>query len=283
MVEKLELKYDLIPDKDGIMRIDIQDVIDYCYCPMYYFLRTKYPDIYSASHLYDVRIKECFYRYIKKFQADGIFDITSFKSDWGETWIKPRYNRQSNILCYVNGTKNDTHELRRKDGIKAIIALHNLLSVEKQYPILVNTKYDIPITKNIYLTGTFEYIREFVQEDNKSIIQLCFLITSYKGISTPTRNFLDHGLFITSSCYAFLKTFNIDNDSFQPVIFEMYKKRKRLALRSMYDYELLKRTIINTVKCIVNNIWCISPDDKCFLCKYRMICLKTLNNNAIYK
>ena len=45
-----------------------------------------------------------------------------------------------------------------------------------------------------------------------------------------------------------------------------------LNSKTKKDYDLLKKTVTGVVKCIQNDIQCISPDKNCYHCEYRKVC-----------
>ena len=59
---------------------------------------------------------------------------------------------------------------------------------------------------------------------------------------------------------------------FEIVYVDIYKKKLITSYRTKKDYDLLKKTVIGVVKCIQNDIQCISPDKNCYHCEYRKVC-----------
>ena len=69
---------------------------------------------------------------------------------------------------------------------------------------------------------------------------------------------------------AFEDMFN--TKGFEIVYVDIYKKKLISSYRTQKDYDLLKETVSGVVKCIQNNIKCISPDKNCYHCEYRKVC-----------
>ena len=149
--------------------LTIKDVLDFCWCPRYYDLKKNDPNHNNLKDLYDDALHKCFYEYLLALQNNTLANrLETLKYRWGKEWIKQKKNSQ--ILCTPSATKRDTYDAKRRAGIDAIITFDKLMDTP-QYPILINKQYSLPITDNITLIGTWEYIRE-VEIDNNKTFQL---------------------------------------------------------------------------------------------------------------
>ena len=252
-------------------RINIKDVIDYCFCPHYYFLKKNDPKNYNMKELYDVSLHKCFYEYLLALQTDTLYSrIDTLKYRWGKEWIKPKKN--SEIICTPTASHRDTYNQKRKTGIEALITFDKLMD-EPQFPIIINKPYEIHVSNNLILCGTWEYVREVTNDDNSKSIQIIKFKTEHDRFITNIAS--NHDLGLTAASMAFLNTFNVD--SVELIYADIYKKKLISTIRGQSDYDLLKQTVIDTFKCIKNDIKIISPDKKCFHCEYRNECEKILN------
>ena len=68
------------------------------------------------------------------------------------------------VICTPSANKRDTYDGKRKAGIDAIITFDKLMD-EPQFPILVNKQFSLPITNDITVIGTCEYVREIKIND----------------------------------------------------------------------------------------------------------------------
>lgn len=250
--------------------IDIKEVMDYSWCPMYHRLKSNYPNVQIISNAYDEALHKCFYSYLTKMQNDNFVDLGYLKQSWGKIWIKEK--RNSEIIIKPTPSERNTHNKKRKEGIDSIISFHNLMSEVNQYPIIINKQFSIRITKNIILTGVWEYIRE-IFIDNKKVFQVLKFNTANDKFQTIMQ--MAHDIELTAASYAFNKMFNTDPEL---VYVNIYKERIVPSYREEEDYELLKQSVISAVKGIKQNIACISPDKRCFHCEYRKECGNKIDN-----
>lgn len=252
------------------LELNIKDVLDYCWCPKYYELKNNNPNERNLKEAYDIALHKCFYQYLLALQNDTLEGLKTLKYRWGKEWIKQKTN--SEIICTPSALKRDTYDAKRKAGIEAIITFDKLMKTP-QYPIVINKEYSIQITKDVILTGTWEYIRE-IEIDDRKIIQLMKFRTENNRFQVLSQ--MNHDLELTAAALAFSKMFNINQAEFQLVYVDIYKKRMMSSYRTAKDFELLKETVISVAKCIKGGIKCISPDKKCYHCEYRDDCSSSL-------
>lgn len=249
------------------IKISIKEVVDFCWCPQYHKIKYNNPNEKNFKELYDIALHKCFYYYLGALQNNdpASCSITTLKKKWGKEWIKQKTN--SEIICTPSAQKRDTYDSNRKSGIDAIITFDELMN-EKQFPIILNKPYEIKITENIILTGTWEYVRE-IERNGKNIIQVMKFKTEYNKFQVNHQ--IEHDLELTAAAYAFSNQFNVD--SFELVYVDIYKKKLIVTSRYDKDFKLLKNTVISTVQSLKHNIKCISPDKKCYHCEYRNVCV----------
>lgn len=253
--------------------IDIQDVIDFSFCPFYYDLKNKDSNEINRRVLYDESLHKTFYAYLIALQEDKLNSTLEFlKYRWGKEWIKYKYKSTRDFVITCSSYRNDTYENLRKKGIEAIFKFNDMMMKEKQYPIIIGHKYQIEILPNIILTGTFEYIRELTLNNGQKVIQLVKFISETNRFNTNLSK--RYNLELIAMSYAFKELFNVDY--FQVVSIEVETKRMLVQTYTDKEYDLLKNTVKNVVLSIQNDIKCISPDKRCFHCEYRNVCINTL-------
>lgn len=260
---------------DAVVKIDIKDVIDFCKCPRYYNLKKNDPNNYNLKEAYDIALHKCFYSYLIGIQQeDARTGIDTLKTRWGKEWIKQKKNSQ--IMLTPSAFKRDTYDAKRKAGVDAIITFNKLMEKDKQFPITVNRRYELPITDNITLTGTWEYIRE-IDRDGQDIIQILKFKTESNKFRTIHQ--MNHDLELTAAALAFKELFN--PKEFELVYVDIYSKKQISSFRDEADFNLLKQTAISVVTCIQNNIECISPSKVCYHCEYRDVCSASFKGGLI--
>lgn len=247
--------------------IDIEEVADYCFCPQYYRFKHNNTDTINMRTLYDKAIHRTFYSYLISFQEGKLKSTLGFlKYQWGKEWIKSK--SKSNLLVTPSSLKRDSYDEKRRLGIKAIFNFDEIMSSEKQIPIVINHKYEIEILPNIILRGTWEYIREVTLETGGKVIQIV------KILSESNRFYTSHArqndITLVADAYAFMKLFN--PTYFQVVNIDVSNKKSFISTYTEKDFDKLKQTIQSVVTCIQNDINCWTPDIKCYNCEFRNDC-----------
>lgn len=259
-------------DRSNKLTIDIKDVVDFCFCPMYYRLKNAVSNEKNFKELYNESLHTTFYRFLTVYKNDSfIFNsLERLKTLWAQEWIK--YKSTKEILITDSALRRDEYESKRKIGIDAIYTFNDMIMKDRQIPIVVNHKYELEIIPNVIFSGTFEYIREYINNEDEHIIQLIrFISESNRYVTTQS---MSHNLEITAASYAFETLFN--PTAFECVTYDIQSKKYIKTKYTQKDYELLKDTIESVIISIQNNISCISPDDRCYHCEYRNICNKII-------
>lgn len=251
------------------MKIDISEIIDYCFCPMLYkfrykdtHLKTKY---INTIEKYDVDMHKVVYSFFSLIQAKEPVSIEMLKRTWGSLWLGNKTKHE--IAFSEPSTWRDTHNEKRKDGLKAILKFFDKFSLKPGWPIAVNKKYEVEIAKNLILTGTWEVIREV--DGHIEIIDFKVDDKLHNKIS------IEKDLSVTAASYAFRKSFGTKEDALS--YYGLSKGKKHNTGRTTDDYKML----VHTVKCVAiavkNNLFYACPDSKCFSCPYKHMCNSNLN------
>lgn len=222
--------------------------------------------------LYNLSLHKTFYNYLLALQKDTLKNTLDFlKLEWGKEWIAEKVNKKSDLLVTPSAFKQDTWDNRRQTGIKCILNFDDIMMKDKQFPIVVDHRYQIEILPDVILTGKFEYIRELTVNDNK-IVQIVKFVVNENHFTTT--NAINKDLSQIAAAYAF-------NELFEPVYFQnetidVYNKKRTINIYTERDFNLLKKTINSVIMCLQNNIKCVSPDKKCYHCEYRNECKRLM-------
>lgn len=254
------------------MIIDIEDIINYSQCPMIY----KYSklDKYKSNKIsilteYDKTIHESIYTYLNLMKSGAKVSLKNLLSIFGTKWIGT--DKTINDMLFITPlTWRDTHNEKRKEGIKALTKLDKYLNKQEFYPILIGQQYKFQICKGLILTGRFQVIREINQSieiiDFKTDDKTQEKLRPYKDLS------------ITAQWFAFKENFNQNPDI--ALYYGLHSGTKYNAFRTDKDLKMLKTTIKNISLCIKNNIYYVCPGPQCYYCIYKDIC-ENLNNDML--
>lgn len=252
-----------------ILKINIKDVLNFCYCPNYYDLKHRTANECGIKEAYDRSLHDCFYTYLHALENGTLEGAMDFlKYHWGRKWIG--YKTKKEIVLTPSSIERDGYESKRKQGIEAIITFRKLMDTP-QFPIIINKPYEVPITKNIILTGIWEYVREIKGEDGERVFQIMKFKT--EGNRFQVNGQTSHDLELTAASLAFQYNFKVPKKP-ELAYMDIYKKHIIRSYRTEKDYKMLKKSIISVACCLKNQIRCVSPDKKCFHCDYRKLCLK---------
>ena len=256
-------------DTNNKLVIDIKDVISFCFCPRFYKY-FKRNNVINLRTLYDLSIHNTIYNYLYALQNDRLKSTIEFlKYQWGKSWISFRKNSLKDVLIEASSFNADTFENKRKKGIDAIFRFEEIMSKDRQLPLVVDHKYEIEILPNIILTGSIEYVRELTVEDNK-IIQVIKFVPEINQFVTHMQ--LKYNLELIAMSYAFEKLFTTKN--FQPVTINIENGKIDTEFYTEKEYNILKETVKSVIMCIQNDINCVSPNKQCYHCEYRNTCMK---------
>lgn len=243
--------------------VSIYEVLSYGYCPMLY--KHLYVDNILRKNItldneYNDAIKKSIYGYLIA-SLDGNPNFSHIKSSWGRIWIK---DKKTIEYLYSNPSSwRDTHNEKRKLGISCLKSFYDFYNDKPFYPVFMNKEYSINIG-SVKLIGTFDVVLEY----NDKIYILCFK-TSDKNFNSININ---KDLEITAMSYAFKKLFGTKENEI--IIFNTNKGNYTYTKRNNKDYELFEESILNIYKSIYNNIFYISPNQKCNKCSCKNICMK---------
>lgn len=249
--------------------INIQEVIDYAKCPMYYAFKHKYIE-YKSEYInlfekYDEDIHKVIYYSFSKIQEGFPIRIEDIKVAWGRAWIKDK--RKSSIIFSDTLSNKDIYNDRRKKGLEALMNFQNEFKYNPGFPIMINKKYEYKIANNLTLTGNYEVVREVEDEMNNKYLEVCIFKTN-EHTGSKVNNMYDMKLI--SSSLAINKDVEYPNKKY--MIYHVDKK-KHFYLTKLPNHEkIFKSSVINIYKAIYNNLFYICPSEKCFSCIYKELC-----------
>ena len=78
-----------------MQKLTIKEVIDFCWCPKYYELKHDNPNEANFKELYDKKLHQCFYAYLRALQNNTLKNSIEFiKYRWGVEWVKQKTNSE---------------------------------------------------------------------------------------------------------------------------------------------------------------------------------------------
>lgn len=248
--------------------VSIQDVMDFSFCPKFFDHRKN--NERTLMHEYNNAIERSYFKYIEELiQApDKISNaFERLKTSWGNEWIKEKDFRSIQIM--PTNPNFDTYSLKRRAGIYSITNFYSLMKRDTQFPIAVNKSYTVNLYDNVFITGSWDYIREVSASPKNKIQIVKFLKEENRRCAIiQDRNDLD----IIAMCYAFDKYFGVD---YEIIIFDTHCKAPRqysIIPRTQKDYDLLINSVKSYIYCIDNNISLMSPSQICGICEYKNKC-----------
>lgn len=244
------------------MIIDIQDIEDFIFCPVYYKFKklnihTPYVDI---TKKYDEDIHKFTNGYNYFLETDGFINYDKVKQIFGSLWIGSK--NQDDFIYIQTGDTNNTYANLRKKGIDNTLEFHDY-NLKNQYnPLCFNYKYKVPIMKNLYLTGTIDLIRE----KNKKVDVVNYISRSNYHTNINVTNNLES----IAMAYAFRHIFNQNEDN---LVLYLFDKRKEVNLSiDEHSFKKLKINVINIAKSINNNLIYFNSYDRCGRCPHSSTC-----------
>lgn len=247
--------------------INLQEIIDYAKCPMYYLLKYKATDLKTNKiniiEKYDKDIHKVIYYALSKVQEGASIDAKDIKSSWGRAWIKDK--RKSNIIFGESLMTKDTYNDRRRKGIDSLLNFQREFNLNPGLPIVINKEYKIKITKNLSIISNFELIRSMNDIHGQRTEVMTFKTDEY-GNSKMMKEFDLKLLADGIAAQEYIKT-NISHS--------MHNVDKNLT--SMYKSKDLNTdffyySVTNVFKAMYNKIYYMSNSSTCSSCIYKEIC-----------
>lgn len=246
------------------IKIDIKDILNYCKCPMYYKIsnsKTEGIKTMLTDEKFDIDMHNSIYSYLALMQSGLKVTIRDLNKQFATKWIG-RDKTKDEILYMQPANHKDSYQAKRQRAFTNLYDFNKYLLKDKFIPVIINYKYEIPITKSITLTGTIEFVREL--EDNTTEL------IAFKTDNNNNRLYVEKDLEITAQVYAFNTLFSSKIDKI--TFYGLDKNKKYHLYKSEKDFKILKYIIINVCKCIHNNIFYPSISEKCIHCLNKNKC-----------
>ena len=259
-------------DLTNKVTIDICEVSDFCFCPLFYKYKSSNPNEINFKDLYDKYIRKTIYQFLFALQTNKEMEsaLEFLKYLWGKHWIKIK--NKKDLIITPSSYKRDTWDNKRQNGIKSIINFDKMIGRDSQFIIAVDHKYEIEILPNLVLTGKFECIREKHNEDGTKIIQLINFVVDSNIYDTNISQ--QYNLESIAAAYAFENQF--EKVEYQSITMNVLTNKIFVTKFNKKHFDMLKDTVKNVIISLQNEINCIAPGQKCFHCQYRNACLKHL-------
>lgn len=250
--------------------VDIQEIVDYAKCPMYYFFKYKAHNLkteyISLMEKYDEDIHKVIYFVFSRVQEGAGIDVKDIKFIWGKSWIKDK--RKANIMFNESLMTKDIYNEKRKKGLYSLLNFQETFSKSLGYPIAVNKEYKIQISKHLTVKGRFELIRE---NENKEIEIITFK-TDEHSYSKVVK---DHDLKLLCSGLAAREY--IKSQKITHVLYNVDKNSFSIHEDDELNVDFFKYNINNIFKGIYNKLYYMGPDTNCQFCQYKTMCSKRSN------
>lgn len=250
------------------MDIDIREVLDYCFCPMMYkhkyLNKSKKKKKISIIEKYEYDIHRAIYSFFNALQNNESVTLREVTRIWGSLWLgnKTKYDIVYSKSLSWGVIENE----RRKRGVDTLVYVFNYYRKDPGILLAINHPYKVDLGDNIFLTGSWELIREIKDKD----IQIIEIIDFKNNDKVHNKVAVGNDLEITAASYAFRKTFNTKEDVI--VYFGLDKKKVHKTTRSERDFKVLEHTVKCVAYAINHNLFYANPDSKCYTCPYRLVC-----------
>lgn len=250
-----------------VFKIDIEDIQRYSVCPVYYDL-FKHNTLNAAE--YDIRfkylsdLKKVIYTYLYRLQAGDNVMVSHLTQNFMKLWSNGRYNKDKKSILYEYNINRDEIEIKRRQGIESLVALHNFFKDNRIFPILINQDYEIKLSKGLIITGKIPLL---YQDKDGNILLLDFML----GDKFDNNYFIEDKSFLVTSTLLGVKT--ITNRNINKIGIYNFKKNKVIyTSRTDKEIELFKDYAFNISKCIYNKIIYPCVNYKCLTCMYQKTC-----------
>ena len=249
--------------------LDIQEIIDYAKCPMYYALKYKYPefksDYINLIEKYDLDIHKVIYYSFSKVQEGLPIRIEDIKAAWGRAWIKDK--RKSSIIFSDTLSNKDVYNDRRRRGLNSLLEFQKEFSKNPGFPIIINKCFKLKINDYLTIIGNYEVVREVEDEMNNKYLEVCSFKTD-EHTNTKVNKMYDMKLIAS----ALAISNDIDYDNIKYMNYHVDKKKFYYLNDIKTHKEIFNKSVLYIYKLIYNNIFYICPDERCMNCIYKDLC-----------
>jgi hypothetical protein len=245
--------------------INLQEIIDYSKCPMYYYFKYKCPDLKTEKiniiEKYDKDIHSVIYYALSKLQEGEEIETKDIKSSWGRIWIKDK--RKSNIIFGESFSNKDTYNERRRKGLDSLLNFQNTFNnIPHATPIAINQEYKIQVSKNLVIKSNFELVRS----SDKHLEVFTFKTDEH----TNNRVVKEFDLKILANGIAAKELYK--SDKILNTMYHVDKGTFNFDDANDINKEFFDYTVTNIYKAMYNKLYYMNSDNTCYTCIYKDIC-----------
>lgn len=259
-----------------MMKLSIEQIVDYCHCPLYYYLHWIEPnpseDTITVLEKYDRELHRTIYSFYSLIQNREPATLSALKRSWGARWIGKK--QASEIVINNSPSWRNNYDQRRRRGTEAIVRFYDTFKENPGYPIAINVPYELKLSKGLVVTGTWELIREVELNNGKREIQLIYFKVDDKVHHQVQ---MEYDLNIMAGQMAFEQSFNLKIGRSLTYGFEKGKIHEMKASRGQRSF--FEHTVYCVAKSIKNRLFYASPSSTCDTCFYRTRCKQRLNDD----
>jgi hypothetical protein len=244
--------------------VNLQEIIDYAKCPMYYYFKYKATDLKTEKiniiEKYDKDIHSVIYYAFSRVQEGSDIEIKDIKASWGRAWIKDK--RKSNIIFGENLMTKDTYNERRRKGLDSLLNFQSEFNLNPGLPIAINQEYKLQVSKNLTIKNNFEVIRTIEGRTE--------IMTFKTDEHTNNRVVKEYDLKLLANGIAANKLLNLNSTTH--VMYHIDKSSKSIYNSQDLNTDFFNYSVTNIFKAMYNKLYYMNSDNTCYTCIYKEIC-----------
>lgn len=257
------------------MILRIKEIIDYLKCPQRHRFQWQEgmdvsvglrgsPNRWHVVEYYEHAMHQVIYSIFHQYADERYPSPHYVKQRWGSVWNKGR--TKEDLISYTKSWRDEIRK-REKQGLNALLALHSDFQNGAGTPILIGKEYQIPVG-NHTLIGTLELVREVIDEEGKSIIEIVDFKTDDKVTSLHIKGDLE----VTAASYAFRHLFGHKENRI--MYHGIQSRAQQYTQRDERDFELLAHVVENVARSIEADIHYPVLNSRCYECPFQKVCEK---------
>lgn len=244
--------------------INLQEIIDYAKCPMYYYFKYNKQDLktdkINVIEKYDKDVHSVIYYALSRLQEGHDIEIKDIKSSWGRIWIKDK--RKSSIIFGESLMTKDTYNERRRKGLDSLLDFQKEFNLSPGKPIVINQEYKLQVSRNLIVKNNFELIRSI--DGNTEVV------TFKTDEHTNNKVVKEYDLKLLANGLAAKQLLNVPN-----ITHAMYHVDKNFSTRytsNDLNTDFFNYSVTNIYKAMYNKLYYMNSDNTCYSCIYKDIC-----------
>jgi len=249
------------------MDISVQQILDYCCCPLLYKFKhiNKYLFEPSIENQFENELRKIiysFYHYI--YDDQKIPTLKILLKQWHHKWDGRKQRAEFVHSIHNNSNSEEASRRRRyRRGIEIIQEFYDNHRFTPGIPLLINKDYNIDIGRH-RLQGTIPLIREIKGKYGRDLLEM----VNYRLILRP--DILRRDIETTANSLAFRVLMNTDEQRI--IEYSMKHGNMALAKRNNDDYKVLMKVINNIDQALEHKIFYPVYNARCIECPYSLSC-----------